>query len=123
MSLTNIGWRTKLLTLFTIVLTVSLLIQVFYIVPYIQDRELQRAATRHDELAHDITRDEENSLSDFENMLFTMADQPVFRTMDIDNQTEIMMQYIDLNPDINTLSVLNSTGWFVTGTMINFSVI
>ncbi len=123
MSLANIGWRTKLLTLFTIVLTASLLIQVFYIVPYIQDRELQRAAIRHDELAHDITRDEENSLINLETLLITMADQPVFRNMDLDNQTEIMFQYIDLNPNINTLSVLNSTGWFVTGTMPNFDLI
>lgn len=123
MSLTNIGWRTKLLTLFTIVLTASLLIQVFYIVPYIQDRELQRASTRHEELAHAITRDEEAGLSHFESMLLTMADQPVFRNMDIDNQTETMMDYMDLHPEINSLSALNSTGWFVTGTMANFSTI
>jgi len=122
MSLTNIGWRTKLLTLFTIVLTASLLIQVFYIVPYIQDRELQRAATLHDDLAHEITLDQENSLKNLESILITMAEQPAFRNMVIENQTVIMLQYLDLNPEINTLSVLNSTGWFVSGTMPNFAI-
>ena len=121
-NLQNIGLRTKLLSIFTLVFTVSLLIQIAYIIPYFQEVNIQQASIHHDEIAHEITREGEQGLVHIESTLHNMSHQAVFRTMDIDNQTETMMQYIETNSEINSLSVMNSTGWFVTGTMSNFEV-
>ena len=120
MNIRNIGGKTKILSLFMLVFTVSLLIQLLIIIPYMQDSNLQQASSLHEEIAFEITSEGENGLKVLESALVAMADQSVFRTMDIDNQTETMMQYIELNPQINSLSVMNSTGWFVTGTMEGF---
>ena len=53
----QISWRTKIISLFILILSASLLIQVFYIIPFIQNREVKNAEIRQTEIARNIGRE------------------------------------------------------------------
>ena len=110
-----------MLLLFAAVLIATLLVQVFYIIPFIQNRDLENAHTRGEEITQSIAMEASMDLNHLVDSLTTIAEQTVFRDMIIENQTEIMFQYVDISPEISALFVMNSTGWFVSGTSENFA--
>ena len=59
----QISWRSKLITLFTLILSASLLVQVFYIIPFIQNREVENAELRQTEIACSVGREVDIGLS------------------------------------------------------------
>jgi len=118
----KLDWNVKLLILFAAVLIATLLVQVFYIIPYVQNRDLQNAQTHGEEIIHNIAREADMDLNHLVGSLTAIAEQAVFRNMIIENQTEIMFQYVDISPEISALFVMNSTGWFVSGTVEDFAI-
>ena len=119
----QISWRAKLITLFTLILSVSLMVQVFYIIPFIQNREVVEAEVHHSEVARNVGREVEIGLNRLANTLELIAEHKVFRTMDIENQPNISLQYVNMSTDVQSLFVMNSTGWFVSGTVENFAAV
>ncbi|MGY5854728.1 MAG: ATP-binding protein [Candidatus Thorarchaeota archaeon] len=115
-------WRTRILLLFSAILIGTLLVQVMYVVPYIQNRQLDDALEHHEHIAINIVRDGNDDLEHILDELTNLANQSVFRNMEIENQTDYMFQYLTVEPDISTLTVLNSTGWFVSGTVDDFEL-
>jgi hypothetical protein len=122
MRVKELSWRAKLLIFFTSVLVASLVFQVFYIVPYIQDREVQNTIDQQENVAHDIARELDLGLNRLANVLEVIADIAEFRNMDIDNQTEILFLYRNVSSEIENLFVMNETGWFVSGTSENMAI-
>jgi hypothetical protein len=53
----NSGWGTKLMALFTLILGVSLLFQLFYVVPAVRNREVELTKARQEEIARSIARE------------------------------------------------------------------
>jgi hypothetical protein len=115
-------WRTRLLLLFSTILIGTLFVQIFYIVPYIQDQQLDNALDRHEEIAISLAREGDKEIEHIVNELATLANHSVFRNMEIENQTDFMFQYLEVVPGVGSLTVLNSTGWFVSGTVDDFEL-
>lgn len=111
----KVSWTIRLMLLFITILSASLLFQVFYIIPYLQNREVSSREAQQDWFTHDISRELNKSLSDLVETLKVISEHETICNMDIDNQTEVLLQYSDYL-DINALYVLNATGWFVSGT-------
>ncbi len=116
------SWRIKLLSLFIAVLTVSLVLQLFYVVPYIEDQEVQNAEVLYTEIARDMAQDLDNGLNNLLNVLTVIANRPEFQNMDIAAQTRIEFQYVHLVPNLDSLFVMNETGWFVSSTTEDLSI-
>jgi PAS domain S-box-containing protein len=119
--MSNLSWRSKLLGLFTLVLGTSLLFQLFYILPTIRSQQVEMTQTHQEGIAHDIAREVDIGLNSIVNGLRRIADQPEFRNMDVDNQTEVLLQYTEISAGVDTLIVMDETGWFVSGTMADLS--
>jgi hypothetical protein len=115
-------WRTRLLLLFSTILIGTLFVQIFSIVPYIQDQQLDNALDRHEEIAISLAREGDKEIEHIVNELATLANHSVFRNMEIENQTDFMFQYLEVVPGVGSLTVLNSTGWFVSGTVDDFEL-
>lgn len=118
----QISWRMKLIALFTLILSASLLVQIFYIIPYIQDRELENAELRQAEIASSLGREVNIELNKLISTLNSIAGSTVLHNMDIEDQTDLLWQYANLSSEIATLFVMNSTGWYVSGTVENFQI-
>ncbi len=118
----QISWRMKLIALFTLILSASLLVQIFYIIPYIQDRELENAELRQAEIASSLGREVNIELNKLISTLNSIAGNTVLHNMDIEDQTDLLWQYANLSSEIATLFVMNSTGWYVSGTVENFQI-
>lgn len=117
----KISWRKKLIGLFTLILIAQFLVQVLYIIPFIQDREVNHAETHQTDIANDVSRELDISLNKLAHSLVLIAENIAFRNMEIDNQTKIIFQYLNLTSEISYLFVMNETGWFVTGSAENMS--
>jgi len=107
------SWRIKLIGLFTVVLIASLLLQLLYVIPYTQDREVEHAKARQEEIAQNIARELDSTIHNGLNEIRAIAALDVFRTMDIANQTQILAQSIEIVPTLSSCTVMNETGWFV----------
>lgn len=110
------SWIEKLMVLFVAVLSASLLFQMFYVIPYIQNQEIKYAADHQNEISNNIARELDLSLNELMKTLEKISKHVTIRTMDVDNQTEILLQYAEMYFNVNTLFVMNETGWFVSGT-------
>lgn len=120
--MSKFGWRSKLIGLFTVVLIASLLFQLLYVVPYARDREVDHAKDHQEETAQNIARELDMDLSNLMESMTVIADQPVFNEMDIENQTEINIQSVEIIPNLSSLFVMNDTGWFVSDNIENISM-
>jgi signal transduction histidine kinase len=118
----KLDWNVKLSILFAAVLIATLLVQVFYVIPYIGDREIQNTKTQQEDVAHSIARELDIGLNRLVNSLKLIAERAEFRNMDIDNQTEVLFLYRNTSSEIQSLFVMNETGWFVSGTSENMSI-
>ncbi len=116
------SWRTKLLTLFTLILVASFVLQVFYVIPYIEERDMQTTISRQEEVAHDIARELDIDLNRLANTLKVIAERAEFRNMEIENQTDVLLLCMNITSEIQNLFVMNETGWFVSGTSENMTI-
>lgn len=117
----SISWRMKLIGLFTLILSASLLIQIFYIIPFIQDREMETAQQHQANITIGIAREVELVIYRLIESVQSIAERKVFTSMEIENQSVVLEQSVNVSSDIYSLFVMNSTGWFVSGTVENIS--
>ncbi len=83
---------------------------------------MKEAEVLQTEIVRDIVRELDIELNRLAESLTLITEHPVIRNMDIDNQTEILNQYVNLSPLISTLFVMNKTGWFVSATVENLTI-
>jgi len=83
--MSRLSWKAKLGALFALVLSASLLVQVFYVMPYIRNREAQMAYAHQEEIARSIAREADVDLKRFRARLANLAARPALRNMDIAN--------------------------------------
>jgi hypothetical protein len=112
----KLSWIEKMMVFFVAVLSASLLFQMFYIVPFIQSQEVKYAADHQNEVSNNVARELDLSLNELLKTLEKISKHVTIRNMDVNNQTEILLQYAEVYFNVNTLFVMNETGWFVSGT-------
>jgi PAS domain S-box-containing protein len=118
----NSGWGTKLMALFTLILGVSLLFQLFYVVPAVRNREVELTKARQEEIARSIARELDIDLLRVKNRLTRMAERAEFRYMDVADQERTMVQQVEISLLVSSLFVMDAGGWFVSGTVDDLSV-
>ncbi|MEA1993822.1 MAG: cache domain-containing protein, partial [Euryarchaeota archaeon] len=117
----KLNWRTKLMGLFVIVLGVSLLFQVFYVIPFIQDREVKMTEIHQEEITGNIAREADNNLKRFRNRLTKIAELPAFHEMDIADQHQVISENVEVTPLIFSIFVLDDEGRIVSGSVDDLS--
>ncbi len=119
--MSNLSWRTKLMGLFTLVLGASLLFQVFYVLPTIQNQQVEMAQSQQEGIAHHIARELDTDLSRRREELKAIAGFAEFRNMDLVNQTQIMKTIANVLTRYSSFFVMDTEGWFVSGSVENLS--
>ena len=104
------------------ILSVSLLIQIFYVIPYIHNQEIKATGFHQEEIVQNIARELVVGLNRIEDRLSRMAILHEFRNMNVDAMQKIIMQHKKISEIISTIAVINSEGWFVCGSMEDFSL-
>ena len=99
----------------------TLLIQIFYVAPYIRNQEIKKTEIYQNETANKIARELDISLNRIKNRLLRMRQFTEFRNMDIDAMQKIILQHEKISERISTVAVMNSEGWFVCGFMKDLS--
>ena len=122
MILKNISWRFKLISLFTVILLASMVVQIFYGIPYIRNREIENAKLYQEEIANNIARELDVGLNRIKDRLQRMSILPEFRNMDINAMQNILLEQEIISERISSIAVMNHEGRFVCGTIIDFSV-
>jgi hypothetical protein len=117
----NLGWGPKLTALFTLILGVSLLFQLFYVVPAVRNREVGLTKAHQEEVARSIARELDIDLLRAKNRLTRMAERAEFRYMDVADQQETMVQQVEISLLVSSLFVMDAGGWFVSGTVDDLS--
>ena len=111
----RLSWRARLILLFTLVLSVSLLFQLFYVIPTIQSREVALASDHQVEIARHIARELDIDLLRIKNRLTRIAARAEFRAMDAAGQTRTMNQHIEISSFLAFLMVMDAQDSFVSG--------
>ena len=117
----KVSWRVKLIGLFVLILSASLLFQLLYIIPHVRDREVETTQTYQGEIARYIGRELDLGLQRIENELVRIAQQSEFRNMEIAKQNQVMSRIIGILPDMSSLFAMNAEGWFVSGNVDDLS--
>ncbi|MBA7467968.1 Sensor histidine kinase RcsC [subsurface metagenome] len=117
----SLSWRVKLTALFTLVLLASLLLQLFCVLPFIRNQQVM-GETHQREVARNIGWELDRHLTRFANELTIIAKGEEFRNMDVVNQTQTMVEVVEISTSLSSLFVMDAEGWFVSGTVDNFPV-
>ncbi|MCD4680881.1 MAG: PAS domain S-box protein [Bacteroidales bacterium] len=121
MKLKNKRWRFKLISLFTVILLASMVVQIFYGIPYIRNREIENTKLYQDEIANNIARELDVSLNRIKDRLQRMSTLPGFRNMDINAMQNILLEQEIISERISSIAVMNHEGRFVCGTIKDIS--
>ncbi len=78
----NLNWTEKLAILFTLVLGASLLFQLFYVVPYLRNRDVERTQQRQRETAWALGRELQIPLQGAKRHILELSRRPEFIAMD-----------------------------------------
>ena len=58
--MSRLSWRVKLMALIVVILGTLLLVQIFYVVPYIEDQAVETTGAQQEDCAHNIARELDN---------------------------------------------------------------
>ncbi len=119
--MSNLSWRVKLMALFTVVLGASLLFQLFYVIPYVRNREVEMTQRDQREIARSIALELEIDLLRVKDMLTRIAKRAEFRNMDITAQQKTMAQHAEVSLLFTSLFVMDAEGWFVSSSVDDLS--
>ncbi|MCD4656299.1 MAG: PAS domain S-box protein [Planctomycetes bacterium] len=110
-----------MLTLFLGILGASLIFQLFFIIPYIHDAEVENAENHQNEVVRNIAREIDVDLVQTLSRTKELAELDIFKSMNITAMLETMHVVDTGSYRFGTLSVLNSEGMYVCGTIDDFS--
>ena len=116
----KLSWRFKLGMLFVLVLGISLLFQLFYIIPYIRGWELNQAKRHQEIIARNIARELDMDLTGTIGRIIALSKRPEFRSMDTVAQQHIITMYAEGSARLSSLSVMDADGRFVVSNIANF---
>lgn len=117
MSIKKLSWRFKLITLFTGILGISLIIQIFFIIPYIRNQEIEKTQLLHENIANNIAQLFEADILQALSRTKELAVQDIFRRMDIPAMQKTMNIIDEGSYRMESISAFNSQGLFICGTM------
>ena len=117
----RLSWQTKLMGLITLVLGGLLLFQLLYVVPYIENREVEMTMIHQEEIARNIARELNIDLLRIKNRLTRITERAEFRNMDVVNQTQVMVQHEEISFLLASLFVMDAQGWFVSSSVEDLS--
>ncbi len=117
----RLSWMSRLIILYIIVMGIILLVQIFYIVPYIRDRELESAESYQEEIATNVSFIINTKFSEVKKELSKITILPEFSNMDIEAQTDILVNHAGLSAQLLNLFVMDSEGWFVSSSLEDLS--
>jgi len=118
----KISWRLKLVSLFVGVLCLTLILQIFYVNPYIHNQEIRTVKLDQEEITQNIVRELDVGLNRLIDRLQRMSMFPEFRNMNIAGIEKAIKQYERISERIPTIAVINSEGCFVSGSMEDLSL-
>lgn len=117
----KIGWNVKLIMLFVGILSMLLILQMFYVIPYIRNQEITATKLNQQEIANNIARELNIGLKRIEDRLLRMAGFPEFRNMNIEAMQRIILEQERISERITTIAVMNSEGRVVFVSTENLS--
>ncbi len=117
----KLSWRLKLVSLFMGILSLSLIVQIFYVIPYIRNQEIEKTKIHQEEIANSISRELDVGVNRIKSRLLRMGQIPEFRNMNVDAMQRIILDQEKISERISTIAVMNSEGWFVCGSMKDIS--
>ena len=117
----KLSWQVRLMGLITLVLGALLVFQVFYVLPTIRTQQVEMAQAQQQEVARNIARELDFDLKRSEETLTKMAQLAAFRNMDLVNQKQIMATIIETSRRFSSLFVMDTEGWFVSGSVEDLS--
>jgi len=112
----------KLTALFTLVLGTSLLFQLFYVLPTIQNREVESTKVHQEEITRNIARELDTDLMQTKDRLTELSKRPEFFNMDSVAQQSAITTIAKGSSRFDSLSVMDAKGCFVSSTAHNLSV-
>ena len=120
--MSKLSWATKLMLLFGLVLSLSLLFQLFYVTPAIRGQAVETTRDQQQQVSRNIAREMDLELFRVKRRLTLIAMQPEFREMNVTAQQETVTGYVETSALLSSLFVLDAQGWFVAGTAEDLSV-
>jgi two-component system, OmpR family, clock-associated histidine kinase SasA len=117
------SWRAKLIILFVAVLTISMLVQLLYILPWLENREIKNTQDKQSSITGNIARELDRDLNETKEFLIGMATWPEFRSMEIEAQQQLIDKFTstttEVLPNIIALSIINPEGFFVASSVVS----
>lgn len=119
----KLNWQVKLSGLIALAMGVVLLIQLVYIIPYINNQEVEHEKAYQQEIARNIARELDDEIKRIEDRLINLAKLPELRNMNIAEQIDILEQHVAVREYLSSIFVMDADGWFVSADeMEGFSV-
>jgi len=112
----------RLLFLIIVMVGIMLLVQFLYVIPEIKKHILETEKQHQEELAQQYALELESSVSYISNQMLDLAQSTEFRTMDLGAQGSILQSITTGSYRINSLSVIDAEGWFVSSHLNDFSL-
>jgi len=117
----KLRWRVKLMMLFVGILSILLIIQIHYVISYIRSQEIEKMQFIQKDIAGNIAREIDVDMFQTLGRVKELAERDIFRRMDIPAMQIALDIISEGSYRFESLSFLNSEGWFVCGTMEDFS--
>jgi len=119
--LRKLSWRTKLVGLVVLVLTLSFLFQVVYVIPRVRDEALHTSEAYQEELTRSIARELEADLTQTLGRLTELSIRPEFNNWDLEAVQATISTLARGSYRFESLSLVDAEGWFVAGTSDDLS--
>jgi len=118
----NLSWRVKLTSLFVLVLGVSVLFQVFFVIPHSQNHAIQTTQIHQEVIAFNLAPELATNLNQTKDRLIALFKQPEFRSMDLAGIHDLIEAFAHSSYRFESLFVMNADGRFVEASVDNLSV-
>ncbi|MCJ7738101.1 MAG: hypothetical protein MUQ10_12450 [Anaerolineae bacterium] len=113
----RLSWGTKLTGLAILLLGTLLLVQVLYVIPCIQNRDVEMAGVRQLEVARSIAWGVDLDLARARSRLMELSQQAAFRSMDVDAMQSSISAVAARSYRLESLYVMDAEGWSVASTI------
>lgn len=117
----KMGGKFKFIALFVGILCISLIAQIFYIIPYIRNQAINETKVHQEEIVRNIAREVDICINRTVDRLIRMSELPEFCDMDIDAMQKIIDQQEKLSERISAVLVLDSNAIIVCSSEPEFN--
>lgn len=110
----KLSWQARLFSLIALIMGILLLFNLFYIIPYIKNRELEITKVQQQETVRNIARELDTDLTQSRDRLIGLTQRAEFRNMDTITQQETMSTIAEGSLSFESLFVMDAEGWFIS---------